>query len=559
MFEKEIIRIIKKETKLKNINLEVPPNPDLGDFAFPCFQLAKIQKKAPIMIAQSLAVELPKIEGISEIKANGPYVNFFLDKKSLMKETLLQISKEKSKYGESTIGKEKTVVIDYSSPNIAKPFGIAHIRSTVIGNSLYKIHSALGYKVVRVNHLGDWGTQFGKLMVAYRKWGDEKKLEKEGICHLVDIYVKFGEEAEIDTKLEDEARTWFKRLEDGDKEAVELWELFREMSLLEFKRYYKRLDIEFDSYHGEAFYNDKLDKTIKEVQSKAKTEIDDGALIVKLPQSDKEEIPPILLRKSDGASTYHTRDLAAALYRLKEYKPNKVVYVVGAPQQLHFKQLFAVLEMMGIDKDKFVHVPFGNMTYEGQMMSTRTGNFVLLEEVLDQSIALALKTIEERNSSLKNKKDVAEIVGIGAIIFGDLVNDRVRDVDFTWEKALDFEGETGPYLQYTHARISSLLRKADQKISAKIDFNLLNSEAELVKQLEKFNSVIIHSLDNYKPHIIARYLLDTAQMFNSYYQNNPVLNQEKDLRNARLLVVYSVGQVLKNGLNLLGLCAPEEM
>ena len=552
-FKQIITDALEKELK-KEVILESPPDPKMGDYAFPCFNLAKEMKKAPTVISQALAKQMPTISGVDRVEAIGPYVNFFINKQSLMKDTLLKVFEQKDKYGSSLIGKGKTIVIDYSSPNIAKPFGIAHIRSTVIGNSLYKIHKKLGYHVVRVNHLGDWGTQFGKLIVAYKLWGDDKKLEAQGIGHLVDLYIKFGEEAKISPTMEDEARSWFKRLEDGNEEALKIWELFREMSLQEFEKYYKRLHVEFDSYSGEAFYNDKIESTIKYIASKTKTEIDEGALIVRL-----EKMPPVLLRKSDGASTYHSRDLAALLYRIKNYNPEKILYVVGSPQMLHFQQLFEVMEILGERKERFVHVPFGNMTYEGSMMSTRSGNFILLEEVLDKAIEIALNTINKKNPELKDKHKVAEQVGIGAIIFGDLINERVRDVDFSWNKALDFEGETGPYLQYTHARICTLLRKSNHTVNDKINFEALGPEAELLKQLSRFNEIVLQAQNNYKPHVIARFLLDLSQLFNSYYQNNQILKESEEIRNARLLVVDCVRQVLRNGLDLLGLEAPEEM
>lgn len=551
--KQNIVDALKKKVK-QGIVLEIPPDSSLGDYAFPCFSLAKEMRKAPPIIAKEISESIGKISGVSQIKAAGPYVNFFVDKKSLIKTSLSEVFTKKEKYGYSSEGKGKTIVIDFSSPNIAKPFGIAHIRSTVIGNSLSKVLKSRGFKIVKVNHLGDWGTQFGKLIVAYKKWGDKKKLLKEGIGHLVNIYVKFGEEAEKNEELNDEARAWFKKLEDGNKEALELWEFFKKMSIQEFKKYYAKLNIEFDSWNGEAFYNDKIDAAIKAVEKKVATEIDEGALIVRL----KEDVPPVLLRKSDEASTYHARDIAAALYRLEEYKADKLVYVVGSPQILHFKQLFEVLSMMGIKKE-LLHVPFGNMTYEGSMMSTRAGNFVLLEEVLDKAVELALKTINSKNPKLKNKIETAEKVGIGAIIFADLVNDRVRDVDFSWDRALDFEGETGPYLQYTHARICSLLEKSKCKLTKDVEVDNLDAEFEIVKKLEKFDEAISQAAQNYKPHIIARYLLDLAQLFNSYYQNNPILNQEPKLKHARLLVCDCVRQVLANGLDLLGLKSVEEM
>lgn len=554
-FRQEIGKAVKKVLK-KDIELEVPPSSDMGDFALPCFSLAKEFKKSPVEISRELLRKFADIKGIEKVESRGPYINFFVDKNAFMRQVLSDIHEEKDEYGSANIGKGKTVVIEYSSPNIAKPFGIAHIRSTMIGNSLYKIHKKLGYKAIRVNHLGDWGTQFGKLIVAYKKWGDKKKLAHDPLSHLLDIYIKFHEEAEINPKLEDEARAWFKKLEDEDKEAVELWDLFKVVSLAEFKRYYEKLTVEFDFYQGESYYADKIKDTIKEVQSKIKTKMDQGALIVDLKEY---EMPPLLLLKSDGASTYHTRDLAAALFRLKKFKPEKLLYVVGSPQTLHFRQLFKTLAMMKNDPEKLVHIPFGNMTFEGEMMSTREGNFILLEEVLDKAIELALKKINEKNPDLKYKKEIAEEVGIGAVIFSDLMNDRVRDSDFTWEKALDFEGESAPYLQYTHARICSVLRKSKQKVNDKIKIDVLENEKGLIRQLNTFPETIVQAHQNYKPHVIARYLLDLAQLFNSYYQNYQILNQTKEITSARLLVADSVRQVLKNGLDLLGIAAPEEM
>jgi arginyl-tRNA synthetase len=555
--EKEIIDFLKKETKLKKIELEVPPDLKLGDFAFPCFELSKELKKKPSEIAKELKEKFKPTKSVSEAKVAGPYLNFFVDNGEAAEEVLTQIHKEKDKYGESNENKGKTVVMDYSHPNIAKPFGIGHLRSTVIGNALKKMYRALGYKVVGVNHLGDWGTQFGKLIVAYKAWGDDSELEKNSITHLLNIYVKFHEEAEIRPELIDEARSWFKRLEDGDEEAYSLWELFKKLSLDEFRKYYEKLDVEFESYHGEAFYNDKIDEAIKRVQGKTETEMSEGALIVNLG----EEKPPLLLRKSDGASTYHTRDLAAAFYRLKEYNADKLIYVVGADQKLHFEQLFEVLSRVGIDKEKLEHTYFGLMKFAKGKMSTREGNIIFLEEVLDKTIELAFKIIKEKNPDLENKHEVAEQVGIGAIIFGDLINDRVKDVVFSWDKILDFEGETAPYLQYAHARCCSILKKYGKKVDVKIDFSLLkeNEERQLVMKLARFNKVIADAANHNKPHILAKYLIDIGQTFNSFYVEHQVISDDKDLAKARILLVDSVRQVISNGLGLLGVKAPSEM
>ena len=413
-----------------------------------------------------------------------------------------------------------------------------------------------------VNHLGDWGTQFGKLIVAYQKWGSEEELKQDPIKYLLHLYVKFHQEVEHDKGLEDEARAEFKRLEDGNKESIALWERFKELSLQEFHRIYKILDVNFDSFHGEGFYNNLLDSSIKELQQKVKTTISEGALVVDL---EKYNMPPFMLRKSDGASTYHTRDLAAALFRFKKYKPEKIVYVVGSEQKLHFQQLFKVLELTGADKNKLMHVDFGLFRFPEGKMSTRKGQVIFLEEVLNKAIDLAEKIIEEKNPTLQNKKEVAVMVGVGAIIFADLSNDRIRDIDFDWNRMLSFEGETAPYLQYTHARACSILRKAVKEhslgVSPHINFELLQlpEEISVVKKLYAYSEVIEKSALSYKPHHLAHYLIALAQAFNEFYHQCQVLSEDKNQTKARLLLVDCVRQVLENGLNLLGIQAPEEM
>jgi len=554
-FEEEIKGLLNDYQK--EIILEVPPDPTLGDFAFPCFSLAKEMRKSPVEIAKEIAAKIKPTGNIEAIKAEGPYINFFVNKAKRAKDVLTAIRNKKAKYGSSGIGKGKKIVIDFSSPNIAKPFGIGHLRSTIIGNSLYKVYSFLGYKCIGINHLGDWGTQFGKLIVAYKRWGREEELEKEPIKYLFGLYVRFHKEAENDEKLDDEARSWFKKLEDGDKEATQLWETFRQLSLDEFKRHYDKLEIRFDSYKGEASYNKILDKTVEEIKSKIRTEISEDALIVNLKEHD---MPPLMLKKSDEASTYATRELAAVLYRIKKYKPEKILYVVGSPQQLHFNQVFKTLELMGYKREMFEHINFGLISFKEEKMSTRKGNIIFLEEVLDKAVALAKKTIEEKNPELEKKERVAEEIGIGAIIFGDLRNDRIRDIIFDWDKLLSFEGETGPYIQYTHARCCSVLRKA-KKLPKNADFKFLvePEEIEVIRLLEDFPKTIKNSALNNKPHIIANYLIQLCQQFNNFYQKHTIISMDNEFSDARVILTDCVRTVLKTGLELLGIKAPEEM
>ncbi len=551
-FENEIKKVLGK--LLKNIpTLEVPPQPELGDYALPCFILAKELKKNPQLIAKELAEKIKPNKAILKAVAVGPYVNFFINKSVLSEEIINKILKEKDNYGCKKTNR-KTIVIDFSSPNIAKPFGVGHLRSTVIGNSISKIYQSQGYKCIGINHLGDWGTQFGKLIVAYKKWGNQKELDKNPVKYLLKLYVKFHETAEKDPDIETEARMWFSKLENKDKEALNLWRQFKDLSLKEFKKLYRRLNVEFDSFEGESFYNDKLNPTIKMLEQKKLLEEDQGAKVVKF-----EDITPALIQKSDESSLYMTRDIAAFSYRSKTYKPEKLLYVVGSEQSLHFKQLFRIMHLLGY-KEEAVHIPFGLFFLPEGKMSTRQGRIIFLEEILDEVVALAEKTINEKNPGLKNKKKVAEEVGIGSVIFWDLSHDRIRDVVFDKEKVLDFNGETGPYIQYTNARANSILKKAGKP--GKPDYTKLEmpQEQRLATLLSEYQNTLEEAAAHYKPSVLARYLIVLAQAFNDFYQNcNCIKEQDLKLRNSRLKMVAATSQVLENGLGMLGIKAPKEM
>ncbi|MFH1072823.1 MAG: arginine--tRNA ligase [Nanoarchaeota archaeon] len=562
-FKKEIAGLISQELKLKREEIEslieIPPDQAFGDYAFPCFSLAKQLRKNPLLIAEELSKKLSTNE-FEKVEAKAGYLNFFVRRDILAREVLAAVFKEKAKYGTSQAGKGKTIVIDMSSPNIAKRFGIGHLRSTIIGNSLRHIFTAQGYKVIRVNHLGDWGTQFGNLITAFKRWGKEKELEKKPIHYLLSLYVKFHKEAEQDTTLEDEGRLWFKRLEQRDKEALALWKKFRELSIEEFNKIYKTLGIEFESYAGESFYNDMLDDAIQEVKQRGLASMSEGALVIDL---EKFGMPPALLKKADGATLYLTRDLAAAMYRHKSYKFSKLIYEVGSEQKMHFRQLFKVLELMGFSWAKdCVHVDHGlYLDTDGKKLSTRKGKTFFMEDIIQETSELALKIIKEKNPELKNKEKIAKQVAIAAILFGDLSNDRMNNIIFDLDRFLSFEGETGPYIQYTHARICSILRKYKKGTELKVDFSLLSDEKEkgIIKHLQEYPAVIQKAGDDYKPSYIARYLLELAQAVNDFYHTNPVLQAEDELKKARILLIDCVRDVLKSGLALLGIEAPEEM
>ena len=539
--------------------VEIPPDKAMGDYAYPCFRLAKVLRKAPPLIAADLAEKIQLPSFVKEVKVVGAYLNFFTDKSVFAETIISKVFAEKENYGKSKEGEGKNIVIDYSSPNIAKPFHVGHLRSTVIGNAIYKIYEFLGYNCVGINHLGDWGTQFGKLITAYKMWGNAEAVEKDGISELMRIYVKFHEEAEKDPSLNDTARAWFVKMQDGDEEAISLWKWFKAISLKEFERVYKTLDVSFDSYAGESFYNDKMAAVVEELKEKNLLKESNGAMIVDLEDA---KMPPCLIIRSDGGTLYATRDITAALYRKKTYDFEKCIYVTAIDQNLHFAQWFKVIEKMGYDWHKnLVHVPFGLVSLESGKLSTRKGNVVLMEDLLSEAVKKTAAIIEEKNPDLPNKEEVAKEVGIGAVIFDDLYNGRIKDIVFSWEKMLSFEGETGPYVQYTNARACSVLRKAGEEAEGNVDFSLLTDDVtvEVIKLLASFNDKVKDAAERYEPSVVSRYLVDLAQAFNKFYHDNSILNAEENTRKARLAVVKAVSLVLTTGLALLGIKAPEQM
>ena len=539
--------------------IEVPPNKEMGDFAFPCFKLAKVFRKAPNMIAADLAENIEAKGAISKVMPLGGYVNFFVNKSQLAETVINDVLTKKEKYGHTDLGQDKAVVIDFSSPNIAKPFHIGHIRTTVIGNALYKIYDSQGYNVVRVNHLGDYGTQFGKLIVAFKLWGSKEAVEANPIPELLKLYVKFHEEAEQKPEMEDEARAWFTKLENGDEEAKALWQWFRDESLKEFARVYDLLDIEFDSYAGESFYSDKMGVVIDQLKEKGLLVQSQGTNVVDLEQYN---MPPALITKNDGSTLYMTRDLAAAIYRKNTYDFDKCIYVVGSQQSLHFQQLFKVLELMGYEWSKdLIHVPFGMVALEEGTMSTRKGRVVFLEDVLKQAVEKTKEIVLSKNPNAKNVEQIAKQVGVGAVVFQELSNSRIKDYTFSWSRTLSFEGETGPYVQYTHARCCAVLRKAEEEVTTDINYNLLSDGdgAEVLKVIGSFNKSILAAMRKNEPHIITRFVLDLAQAFNKFYHDNPILVEDAELRKARLALVAATRQTIENALALLGMHAPERM
>lgn len=545
--------------------LEIPTDSKLGDYAFPCFRLAKTLRKAPPLIAAELAEKLAGQELFDRVESVNAYLNLFLSRKQFMKEVLVGVAKEKENYGRSDLGQKKKVLVEFSSPNIAKPFHIGHIRSTVIGNSIYKIHDFLGYDAVRINHLGDYGTQFGKMIVAYRRWGNEADVIKEPIKTLLGYYVKFHEAAEQDPTLEDEARMVFSKLENKEPEEVRLWQWFRDESLKEFNRVYGMLNIEFDSYAGESFYSDKMDRIVNMLKDKGLLVESEGAQIVDL---EEYNLSPALITKKDGSTLYITRDIAAAVYRKEHYDFEKNLYIVASQQNLHFQQWMKIIELLGFAWAKdCVHIPFGLVSLEEGTMSTRHGRVVFLEEVLTRAVEQTREIIIQKNVNTDNVDVTAKQVGIGAVIFQELSNNRIKDYVFSWDKILNFEGETGPYVQYTHARVGSVLRKGegatDKALQGAADVNtayvVSDSAYELARLIYRFPEIIIDAAEKYEPSIITRHIVDIAQAFNKFYHDEYILVENEEEKAAKLLLAFAAKQAIRNGLGLLGMEAPERM
>ena len=538
--------------------LEVPPDPAMGDYAFPCFKLSKSLRKSPVMIADALAGAI-HADFLGKVESVKGYLNFFIDKATYAEKVLGLALSQGEAYGGDNSGAGKTVVLDYSSINIAKRFHIGHLSTTMIGNSLYRLHKFFGWNAVGVNHLGDWGTQFGKMIAAYKRWGDHDTVAAGGVDEMVKLYVRFNEEAKENPALDDEGRAWFKKIEDGDPEALEIFNWFKSVTLKDAERVYDLLGVKFDSYAGESFYNDKKQPIIDDLKAKGLLIEDKGAQIVDLQDWG---MPPALILRSDGATLYITRDLAAAKYRKDTYDFDKSLYVVAYQQNLHFRQLFKVLELMGYEWYKQCeHVNFGMVSFGGESLSTREGRVVYLDDLLHEAIAKARAIIEEKSPDLEDKDEVARQVGLGAVVFFDLYNNRIKDIDFTWERALNFDGETGPYVQYTHARACPVLRKAEGVDRSAPDFAALSDpfSQDVVRLIEQFPDILKSAVNRSEPSMVTRFSVDLAQAFNKFYYENKVMVDEPGTRAARLLLTDAVRQVLKQALYLIGVEAPERM
>ena len=564
-FKNIIAQELVKVTNIETIEeyIEVPSNKEMGDYSLPCFKLAKEMKKAPQMIANEIKETLKMDENIVEkIDVVNGYLNFYINPKAIITTVFEEIESKKEQYGSSTIGNGKNIVIDYSSPNIAKPFHIGHLRSTVIGGALYKIYKFLGYNVTGINHLGDYGTQFGKLIEGYKRWGEEYNIEENPIDELTKIYVRINNLCKEDESVLEECRNNFKKLEDGDPYCTELWQKFRNLSLKEFQKVYDLLDTHFDSLNGEAFYSDKMGEVVNLLEKSGKLTESEGARVIDL---EDKQMPPCLIEKTNGSTTYATRDLAAILYRARTYNFDKAIYVTSYEQILHFKQVFEVAKLLGLDEkytDNLVHVPFGMVMLKTGKMSTREGNIIKLEDLLNEAISRVNKIIEEKNPDLENKEETAKRIGIGAVIFNDLYNSRIKDEIFDWDTMLNFNGETGPYLQYMYVRTNSVLEKAGKVENfANIDISALNDEAtiNLIKTIYSFGDVIKQSAIKDEPYIISRYLINVAGLFSSFYNENKIIVEDEQVKNARVYVTYCTNLVLKIGAELLGIQMPEKM
>jgi arginyl-tRNA synthetase len=539
--------------------IEIPPRPEMGDFAFPCFRLAKTMRKAPNMIAADIKEAIGEVDFIDKIQVEGAYLNFFV-KTDVFVKSMIDAARQDN-FGGSDTGNGQVICIDYSSPNVAKNFHVGHLRTTIIGNSLYKIYSKLGYDVKRINHLGDWGTQFGKLIVAYKAWGSKEAVEKDGISELMKLYVKFHEEADKKPELVDEARAWFNKMENGDEEALSIWQWFKDISLVEYKRTYDLLGMDFDYYLGESFYRDKCQDVVDKVTNAGLLKESEGAMIVDLSEYD---MAPCIVTKKDGSSIYATRDLAAIFYRKNTYNFSKCLYVTGQEQKLHFAQVFKVVELLGNEwaKDQLIHIPYGLVSLEGAKLSTRSGNIIYAEDILKDAINKSLEIITEKSPNLPNKEEVAKMVGVGAVLFNDLYNQRIKDVSFSWDKVLNFDGETGPYVQYTHARCCSVVRLAEGfNPDGDIDYSVITEPdaIELLKEITRFPKVVADAADKYEPSVVARFAVDVAQAFNKFYNSTRINVEDANVKNARVMLTYLTKKTLHDSLELLGIQAPEAM
>ena len=565
---KEIIA--KKIGEISNIDskniydfIETPPNKEMGDYAFPCFKLAKELKKAPQIIANDLKEQLVfENNEITKIDIVGGYLNFYVNEQMLISTVLKEIEKSKENYGSSNVGQGKNIVIDYSSPNIAKPFHIGHLRTTVIGNSIYKIYKFLGYNCIGVNHLGDWGTQFGKLIEGYKRWGEEYNIEENPIDELTKIYIRINNLCKEDESVLNDCRNNFKKLEDGDEYCTKLWKKFRDLSIKEFQRVYDMLDIHFDSLNGEAFYADKMAEVVQILEKTGKLVESEGARIIDL--SDKN-MAPCIIGKTNGSTTYATRDLAAIMYRAREYDYDKNIYVTSYEQILHLKQVFEVAKLLGLDEkytDNLIHVPFGMIQSKDGRMSTREGNVIKLEDLLNEAVSRVETIIDAKNPNLEDKKEIAKKIGIGAVIFNDLYNSRIKDEVFDWDTMLNFNGETGPYIQYIYVRTKSVLDKSGYvpKLESVNCEKLQDKKSlEIIKLIYDFGEIVKQAAEKYEPYILARYLISLAQAFSSFYNENKIIGEEQQIQDARLYLTYATGLVLKKGANLLGIKMPQKM